>query len=334
MNERADFKSLIEKAAVILIIQADNPDGDSLGSALALEHVLGDLGKEPYLYCGVNMPDHIKYLPGWDRVNTELPKNFDLTIMVDNSSSKLVETLLKDVNFKRLSLKPFIIIDHHDVKSDMQVANIVINEPAVATAEVVYDLSRENKWGINEHAASALAAAILSDSLGLSSAGTTSRSIRTLADLVDLGANLSKIEQNRRSLTGKTPDLLGYKGRLLQRVEYFDDGKIAVITIPWEEIAKYSQAYNPPMLVIDDMRQVIGVKIVIGFKIYKDGKITVKIRCNPGTEIAGRLAEEFGGGGHAYASGFKITDGSEFIDIKKATIEKASKLLRSQNENL
>jgi len=167
----------------------------------------------------------------------------------------------------------------------------------------------------------------MSDSLGLTTADVTSKSIKTLADLVERGANLAELEASRRLLMQKSPQLLDYKGQLLQRIEYFNDNQIAVITIPWQEIVKYSQAYNPPMLVMDDIRQVEGVKVVLAFKVYQDGKITVKIRTNPRIAVADRLAESFGGGGHAYASGFKITDGRDFSELKKATINKAIELI-------
>jgi len=120
-----------------------------------------------------------------------------------------------------------------------------------------------------------------------------------------------------------------YKGRLLERVEFHDNNRIASITIPWEEIEKYSPLYNPPMLVLDDMRLAKGTAIAIAFKLYTDGKVTAKIRCNYGFAIADKLAEHFGGGGHPYAAGFKIVDGRSYQDIKTETIEHASELLDS-----
>ena len=58
------LQSSVASAEKILILQADNPDADSLGTALALEQILHDLGKQTYLYCGVDMPDYLKYLKG------------------------------------------------------------------------------------------------------------------------------------------------------------------------------------------------------------------------------------------------------------------------------
>src|SRR5438270_9763731 len=95
--------AILAEAHHVVIIQADNPDGDSLGSALALEAILGDMGKEPYLYCGVEIPSYLSYLPGWDRVTKELPKNFDASIIVDTSADSLLEVLDKYQQKQRLA---------------------------------------------------------------------------------------------------------------------------------------------------------------------------------------------------------------------------------------
>ena len=93
--EAAEIGSLVGQSDKIVIVQADNPDSDSLASALALEQVLGDLDKDIYLYCGVDIPSYLSYMPGADRVLNELPKQFDLSIIVDTSSDTLLEQLNK-----------------------------------------------------------------------------------------------------------------------------------------------------------------------------------------------------------------------------------------------
>src|ERR1700728_4343762 len=85
--------NIVSSAQKIIILQADNPDADSLGSALALEQILDDMGKEPLLYCSVDMPGYLKYLAGWDRVSRELPAQFDASIVVDASTMTLFEKL-------------------------------------------------------------------------------------------------------------------------------------------------------------------------------------------------------------------------------------------------
>ncbi len=81
------------------------------------------------------------------------------------------------------------------------------------------------------------------------------------------------------------------------------------------------------MLVIDEMRMVENVAVAIAFKLYPNGRITAKIRTNYGFNIANKLAEHFGGGGHVYASGFRVTDGRSFDEVKAEAIEKAAELL-------
>jgi phosphoesterase RecJ-like protein len=326
-KEASDIQKIIQEARKLVIIQADNPDGDSLASSLALEQILHELGKEPYLYCGVDIPTYLRYYPGWDRVNKELPSQFDASILVDCSSKTLLETLERTGHESWLAAKPFIIIDHHDVKPDILYANVVCNQVAVATGEVIYELASQLDWPLNKAAHNMIVSSILSDSLGLTSEAVTARSIHIVAELVEAGVKLSELEEKRRETMRKSPELIRYKGELLQRLEYFDDNHIATVTIPWEEIEKYSQAYNPPMLVMDDMRLSEGTDVAIAFKLYSDGKVTGKIRCNAGKGIANKLAEHFGGGGHAYAAGFKIADGRPFQEIKSECIKIASQLL-------
>lgn len=312
MNESID---LINNSSKIVVIQADNPDADSLASSLALEHILGDQGKEVSMYCGVDMPSYLRYLDGWDRVVTELPTNFDLSIIVDTSSLSLLEVLGKTGELKWLKSKPCVVIDHHNTKSSIDFSKNIIDDEAVATGEIIYKIAKENNWKISTQACEYVATSILSDSLGLMSEGTTAESIKIIAELVENGVSLAKLDNSRKQHQKKQPELLKYKGRLLDRVEYFNDQSIALIRIPWEEIEKYSPLYNPSMLVMDEMRQVEKVKLAVAFKSYPDGRITAKIRCNYGITIADKIAEQFGGGGHPYASGFRITDGKPLQEI-------------------
>lgn len=330
-----EINELISSSQKIVIIQADNPDGDSLASALALEQIIHELGKEPYLYCGVDIPTYLHYIPGWDRVEKELPNQFDLSIIVDCSSISLLETLNKPNHYSKLSAHPCILIDHHEIDNTIEFAKVVYYKKAVATGEIIYELAKTLGWPLNHATNERIATSILSDSLGLMTASTTARSIHIIAELVDGGVKLVALEDARRDFMRKSPELLDYKGRLLQRVEFYNDNQIAIITIPWEEIEKYSSLYNPSMLVLDDMRLVEGTAVAIAFKVYKDGRVTAKIRANYGMDIAADLAKHFKGGGHPYASGFKI-DGKEnrnFDDIKKECIKIASELISKKQAN-
>ena len=326
--EAEKIQTQIDSAERIVIIQADNPDGDSLGSALALEHILGEMGKQPFLYCGADIPSYLKYLPGWDRVSKELPPRFDLSIIVDTSAGSLLENLEKTGQGMWLKSKPCIVIDHHNVEATISFASVVCNHPAVATGEVVYELAQQLQWPLPMDAKNAILTAIMADSLGLMTPATSSRSIQIVSELVAGGVNIPALENMRRDMMRKSIELTRYKGELLQRIEYFADDRVATITIPWEEIQEYSPYYNPSMLVMEDMRLTTNTAIAISFKLYSDGHITAKIRANYGFPIAGKLAEHFGGGGHEYSSGFKMsTRGRPFNEIKSECIDYAAQLL-------
>jgi len=335
--ELSELRKAIDNASKIVIVQADNPDADSLASALALEHILSELKKDVYLYCGVDIPSYLRYIPGSDRVDSQLPKQFDLSVIVDTSSDSLLEQLDKTGSKGWLAAKPCVIIDHHATEPTIKFANIIINRRAVAAAEVIYEIATRLEWPLNQQAKELLAVGIMSDSLGLTSESTTARSIHIIAELVEGGVAMAELESARRESTRREPELVPYKGRLLERVEFLDNGRIAAITIPQEELDKYSPLYNPPMLVIDDMRLARGTDLAVAFKTYRDGKITAKIRCNFGIGIADKLAEHFGGGGHPYAAGFKLQDGRDFNQLKFEFIEVASRLLdekKEKNESL
>jgi len=326
-SETPQIKELVEAATKIVIIQADNPDGDSLASSLALEQILGDLGKEPYMYCGVDIPSYLSYLAGWDRVSTELPPNFDLSIIVDTSAESLLEQLGKTGQLTWVKSKPCIVLDHHQTDQTIPFATVSCNQAAVATGEVIFEIAAELDWPLSHEACSMLATSIMADSRGLTTDKTTARSIHIIAELVDKGVSIPELEVARRAMMKRPAELVHYKGVLLQRSEYLLDDKLAIITIPWEEIEKYSHAYNPTMLVIEDMLLAEKTEVVIGFKVYPDGRITAKIRANYGSPVAGDLAAAFGGGGHPYASGFKVQDGTTFTELKAKVIAKVEELL-------
>lgn len=333
-NDFTDIKKLVDNAKHAVVIQAENPDGDSLGSALALEAILSDLDKKVSLYCAVDMPKYLHYASGWDRVQTELPRDFDLSIIVDTASHALLQKALAHPNLGQITKYPVIVIDHHTTQSDIPFKTTLVSDAsAVATSEIIFDIAQALDWPLPADACNALALSIMADSLGLASEGTTAKSIYTLASLVERGASLSSIETARRELMRKPPSILEYKGKLLQRIEYFLDGSLALIHIPWSEIEEHSDLYNPPVLVLDEMRLVEKVRLAVALKSYPDGKITGKLRANPDAQVAEAIAGFFGGGGHPYAAGFKVY-GDSLDVIKNELIGAVDKALQENDRKL
>jgi phosphoesterase RecJ-like protein len=296
---------LITSARKIVVIQGENPDGDSLGSSLALEEILGDAGKDVALYCATDVPKYMRYIKGWDRVEPNFPTDADLAIIVDTSADVLVGKALEMPGVRAfLESHPVLVIDHHATESNLSFPHTMLSSEAVATSEIIYDLVQAANWTINPQAAEHMLIAIMSDSLGLTTPNVTPNSFFVAGKLTELGASNAVIEERRREFMKKSPEILAYKGELIGRIEYYLDGKLALIHIPWEDIQKYSDQYNPSVLVLDEMRLVEGVEIGVAIKTYPDGKATGKLRSN--LPISEEIAGYFGGGGHKYAAGFRV----------------------------
>ena len=327
-----EAKDLIEAAHKIVVIQAENPDGDSLGSSLALEEILSDLGKTVSVYCPVEIPKYMRYITGWDRVSIDFDTTADLAIIVDTSADVLITKVLEAPGVRHfLETHPVLVIDHHTTGSTLSFDHTMISRDAVATGEILYSLATENGWVVNEQAAEHMLVAIMSDSLGLTTQNVTANSFFVAGKLTELGASNSEIEARRREFMKKSPEILAYKGELISRIEYLLDGKLALVHIPWEDIQAYSDQYNPSVLVLDEMRLVEGVELGVAIKTYPDGKITGKLRAN--TPIAEEVAGYFGGGGHKYAAGFRAYEEYDTIISELVTAtDKALKEYEASNK--
>jgi phosphoesterase RecJ-like protein len=269
-------------------------------------------------------------LPCWDRVSDNLPNQFDLSIIVDASTQPLLERTLANEQLKRIASQPSLVIDHHTTQVDLPLQTVnLLDDGAVSTGQIVANLADAGGWQVSAVAAQMIAASIMSDSLGLSSSKTSPESIEILAGMVRAGANLAALEEGRRALNKKSPDIFRYKGQLFERVQLHLDGRLAIVHIPWEEIQRYSDAYNPSMLIIDEMRLIDGVAIAAAIKSYPDGKLTVKLRANSDAQFMNELAEHFGGGGHPFTAGFKVYDTSlealtnELLSVTRQLLERA-----------
>jgi phosphoesterase RecJ-like protein len=324
-----EIQKIISSSEMIVIIQADNPDADSLGSALALEQVLAEIGKKTYLYCGVDMPGYLHYLPGWDRVSIELPSKFDASIIVDASTYTLFDKLMQSGQKGWLASKPCVVLDHHEsVENPINFSTVTINDSGRAsTGELIYYLAKQLNWKLNLTAQQAVMSSILGDTQGLSNQLAKADTYRVVAELIDGGVDRPALEEIRREFSKMPQKIFKYKAELIKRSEFYLDGALALIMVPQKEINEFSPLYNPAPLIQNDLLQTLGVRVTIVIKSYDDGRITGAIRSTANAPIASKLAKSLGGGGHEFASGFKVTDGRTYDDIKNACINTVSELL-------
>ena len=303
------FAEFLQGKQKICVIQAENPDGDSLGSAIALDYLLSE--KQISLYCPVDIPRYLHYFTDWSRVTNEFDYRADGYIIVDTAAAVLLSKLLDDTAIKnRLYSAPVLVIDHHETPDDLDFPHEAIIETRPSCTEVIYRIAKEQGVEIGKEAAEVIFQGLLSDTLGLTSANVTAETFEVAADLTRLGALVAELEDRRREFMKKSPRILDYKADLIKRVEYSLDGKLATVHIPWDDIREYSDEYNPNVLILEEMRLVEGVKVAVAIKTYPDGKVTGKIRCSSDAMVADKIAGYFGGGGHPYAAGFRTYDTS------------------------
>ncbi len=325
METRSEVLELLKDSQNILVIQGENPDGDSLASALALEEVLETAGKSVSLFCALEMPRHLRYLEGWDRVVQEVPKQFDLVLIVDTAAEALLERTFTEHNMPLLRARPTVILDHHDVEASMPYHTVNYVDSSVAsTGELLYGLLKDD-FEISLPAMRYMTVSIMYDTRGLTTEIVQAGTIRTVADFVEAGVSLAELEEARMAMNKRDLDIARYKGELLQRVNLDESIGLATVEITWEEIEAYSDRYNPAVLVIDEMRLINGVDIAIAYKTYPDGKILAKIRSNRNMPIAAQLAEHFDGGGHPSAAGFKLR-GRDFNEVQSEVREEVARL--------
>lgn len=327
-GQAEQIKASLAQAKHVVVLQADNPDADSLGSSLALEQILSEMGKKVGLYCGVDMPSYLHYASGWDRVSKELPAKFDLAIIVDCSTRSLFEILERNQQLNWLSTKSVIVLDHHasvDNPIDFAAASI-IDDQVASTGELIFNLAKQLDWPIDTISGDVIMLSILGDSQGLTNDLAKPSTYEVMAELLRLGVSRVSLEESRRQAGKMHPDIFRYKAKLIQRTEFYNDDQLAIASVPYNEIISYSPLYNPGPLIQTDMLQTAGVGVAIVLKVYPD-KITGAIRCNQGYGIASEIATQLGGGGHPYAAGFKINDGRSESDIKSDCLKMVTQLI-------
>ena len=249
---------------------------------------------------------------------------------MDTAATVLLSKLLDDTAIKnRLYSAPVLVIDHHETADDLDFKHESIIEIRPAAAEVIFEIAKACGMEISKPAAEALMQGIMSDTLGLTGVAVTARTFEVMAELTRCGANIGELEENRREFMKKSQRIFEYKARLIERTEFYLDGELATVLIPWEDIEEYSDEYNPNVLILEELRMVEGVKVAVAVKTYPDGKVTGKIRCSGDASIADKIAGYFGGGGHPYAAGFRTYDTS-YEEVIKDLIKIVPQLLAEE----
>lgn len=288
------------------ILTHQYPDGDTLGSAFALCRILMEKGKRAKVLINGELPKKFEYLA------ENLPKdNFDIktVISVDVADSKLLGELNK---YKGNVL---LAVDHH-VAHKPFAKNIYVDSTAAATAEIIYQLGELLDSKFSAETADCIYTGLTTDTGCFRYNNTTARTHNIAAAMIEKGCRSGKI--NKEMFETVSRRRMALENYVLSNIQYYADGKIAVIYTTKEILDKYGVSEDELEGLSAIPRQIQGVMIGITLREKSDTAFKISLRTNEGID-AGKICSHFGGGGHKAAAGCAIDGTLEDV------IEKISK---------
>lgn len=299
MKFYTEVEKIIKDNQKFLIGAHINPDGDAIGSTLALGALLKHFGKEVVMYNRDRVPDNLRFLKGFDQIVKTIPSNpFDVAIMVDCASKDRAG--LPFMNAKIVNAT--VVIDHHRLDT-VDAAIALLDETAASAGEVVLRLIEHMKFPITQDIAMQVYCTLAVDTGFFKYSNTSERVLRVAADLVAKGASPWKVAMNlEESYPIERFHLLA---RALDTLEVSKDGKYATMEVTQNMISQT----NAPIQISEEFagipRSIKSVKISALFREVEDGKVRVSLRSKDSIDVAA-VASKFGGGGHPYAAGCTI----------------------------
>jgi Exopolyphosphatase-related proteins len=289
-----------------------SPDGDSLGSSLALMMGLQKIGKEAYILSKEEIPGNFKFLPCSNMVDgkssTILP-NTECVIVLDCGDVKRINAEL-DLNNKEYTL---INIDHH-MSNDLYGDLNYVDTNASAMSETVYQMLRIMGIKIDKDMAICLYTSLITDTGSFKYSGTTSVTHTIAGDLINTGIDFSEI--HRIVFDNKKFDTIKLRGKAIEKMELIDE-EICIMVITKEMLSELGlDSETDTSDIINIGMQVNSVETTALIKEADDG-VKVSLRSKSKVDVR-KVAEGFGGGGHIRASGLKM---------ENRTVEEAKKLI-------
>lgn len=275
----------------------ENPDGDTLGAAVAISLIARRLGKQAEIVSADPIPPSYRFLSGTDHVHAAPELEPDLAVVCDAATVERVGSVLHSHAdwFARATI---VNIDHHATNSHFGHINLV-DPGAAATCQVVATLLGVIDIAPDEEIATALLAGIIRDSQGFSSEATTPQTLRAAADAVEAGA---PIEVVYRSTLHELPmQTMQLWARLLSGMELCFDGRVAYTVLTEEMLQETGTDHHDADGVAEFLARGRGGLVSLLFRDLGDAT-RVSIRTAPGLD-ATAIAAVFGGGGHLRRAG-------------------------------
>ena len=293
-----EIKQKIDEANSILILTHENPDGDAIGSSLAMYLVLTSLGKEVEVIVK-GMPDNFKFLPHSDSIK-ETPSReiYDIVLVLDSSDIKRIE------NYEEYfeNAKTRIVIDHHSSNAMFGDYNFV-NPASPACAQILVAILEYWKIEISKEVATCLMTGIITDTGGYKNSGTTAETFEFSAWAIQKGVNIQKVFKNAMQVISRNKFEL--KKLAINRLELLEDGKIAFTYLTKEDDERFSYKPGDHDGIVEIGRDIEGVEVSIFLYEKENGVFKASLRSNDYVNVSD-VCLLLGGGGHIKAAGCNI----------------------------
>lgn len=287
----------INKAEKIVIITHENPDGDAIGSSLAMKLALKQLGKDADVIIP-EFPKTFEFLPGIDEVKKESNiEEYDLAIALDCASIKLLNGFAKYFD----SAKVKVAIDHHSSNTMFADYNYV-DQDAPACAQLLLVVFSYFNINVTKDIGTCILAGIITDTGGFRYEGVTADTFRFVADLCEKGIKVSQVYS--QVFASKTRAKFELHRIALNRLEFLEEGKVAFTYVTKTDEKQVEAKNGDYDGIVENGRDVEGVEVSV-FLRETDKGIKVSLRSKNYVN-ASKVAMMFGGGGHIRAAGCTI----------------------------
>ncbi len=314
MSDYDKLYELIENSNRVLITSHENPDGDALGSMLALGLGLRKMNKEVVFYTKDNVPEILNFLPHSDEIINSLDSisgPFDIAFALDctstNRAGRDFEVYAASENCKKV-----VIIDHH-LTTGSEADLHILDNTASSTGMIIYRILRSFSIEIDQSISQNIYTTILSDTGSFNYSNTSSETFRIAADLVEAGADPAEISQ---ALYENEPlRKLELLKLVMPTLEITQDKRIASIVVHKKMFDETGTTKEDTEGMVNIPRSIKGVEVAVLFRenIDQDWKLSLRSR---GLVNVAKIAESYGGGGHGRAAGCSIKGNIEEVKSK------------------
>ncbi|RME94389.1 MAG: bifunctional oligoribonuclease/PAP phosphatase NrnA [Verrucomicrobia bacterium] len=290
----------LESARRICVVGHVRPDGDCIGSQLALARALRHQGKQAAVWNADPLPDRLAFLDpdGW----WEAPRagrRFDVVVSVDAASWDRVGAVADALSRRG----PLINIDHH--VSNTRFGDLNWIDPSVpSTGELIFRLCRAAGWPVTPAMADLLFAAVSTDTGSFQYDSVGAATFDTAAELVRAGARVGEL--CRRLYHSLSPARVALLRLLYRRFRLSEDGRVAWFGLRAADVARLGAGRADTEGLIDHLRAMDSVVVAVLFEEQAEGRVRVSLRSKSPAVDVNQVAARFGGGGHPAAAGARV----------------------------